>query len=192
MTNKLTSTLLSLAIFTSGYVSASNIQSEETENLISWIKHGQVMKVEQAIAQGFDINRAMPGDGTPLMLAVENGHKQLVHRLIELGADVNRISLQDGNPLIVAAANNRLELVEHLLLAGADVDAIVKYDETALITAARAGHLAMVKLLVNSGADVNLTVEAETVRGVEIRSPLSGAKTEAVRQYLLQHGATAI
>jgi len=189
MTKNLSQLCLTLAVFTSSHALANNFNSEKTEQLVSWLQLGKTSEIEQAIANGVNINHAIPGDGTPLMLAVGSGHNQLVYRLVELGADVNQSSIQDGNPLIVAAANNRLELVEYLVEAGADLDAIVKHDETALITASRAGHLEMVKLLVTLGADVNLAVEAETIGGVEIRSPLNGARNEDIRLYLKQQGA---
>ena len=73
---------------------------------------------------------------------------------------------------------------------GADIDAVTEHDETALISASHSGHFKVVKYLVEKGADVNLAVEANTVRGTELRSPLLSAKTREIREYLIAQGAS--
>lgn len=159
------------------------------EKIVRVIERGTLTDVVQLFDEGLDINQDINGDGTPLIIAVRRGDQQLVDRMLNMGADINRESEQDGNPLIVAALQNNLSLLDHLYKQGAEIDAITKYDETALISASRAGHFQIVKYLVEKGADVNLAVEANVIRGKEWRSPLNGAKTKQIHDFLIANGA---
>lgn len=159
--------------------------------LIIAIRHGNKELVEYLLALGADVNQESQQDGTPLIVAVQSANNELVKYLVSQGADVNQASIRDGNPIINAAQTNNLSMVEYLLAQGANIDDVVEHDETALITASRAGHFRIVKFLVEQGADVNLAVEATTLTGSELRTPLSGAKTRAIRDYLLAQGATS-
>ena len=67
-------------------------------------------------------------------------------------------------------------------------------DETPLINAARENRLEVARLLIARGADVNLAVEAATLNGSELRSPLSMAQRgghDEMVQLLRTHGARA-
>jgi len=162
---------------------------DEDERIVNVIKQGNITQIEQLFADGLTINGDIEKEGTPLIVAVQSGNKRIVEYMLEQGADINLESARDGNPLIVAAQKNNLELVKYLHSNGAEIDAITKYDETALITASRAGHFDVVKYLVENGADVNLAVMANVRAGQELRSPLNGAKTTEIRNYLLAQGA---
>lgn len=162
---------------------------DEYEQMVEIIKQGNLTHIKQLIAQGLDINQDIDNDGTPLIIAVQSGNKDVVEYMLSIGADVNRESERDGNPLVVAALTNNLELVKFLYSKGAVIDAVTEYDETALISASRQGHFEVVKYLVENGANVNLAVEAKALRGTELRSPLNGAKTEQIKNYLIAHGA---
>lgn len=159
------------------------------EKIVRIIECGTLTDVVQMFDNGLDINHDINGDGTPLIIAVRRGDQKLVEQMLNRGADINRESEQDGNPLIVAALRNNLSLVDYLYKQGAEIDAITKYDETALISASRAGHFQIVEYLVENGADVNLAVEANVMRGKEWRSPLNGAKTKQIRDFLIANGA---
>ena len=153
------------------------------------IEQGNLSKVQQLLDEGLDINQDIHGDGTPLIIAVRSGNKALVEYLVANGANVNSESTRDGTALTEAAANNNVELLNYLYQQGAVIDAITEYDETALITASRAGNFQAVKYLVEKGADVNLAVEANVRFKKELRSPLNGAKTQQIKDYLIAHGA---
>ncbi len=181
--------IASAYFFTASVCFAQLSGIERGEQVVNILSEGQLEKIEHLFDNNLDVNFDIDGDGTPLIIAVQNGNKQLVKYLLEQGADVNRASSQDGNPLIVAASTNNIELVEYLFQQGANIDAIVEHDETALITASRAGHFQVVKYLVEQGADVNLAVQVKTVQGDELRSPLNGAKTIKIRDYLIAKGA---
>lgn len=162
---------------------------DQGERIAHIITKGSMAQINELIEQGLTINQDIESEGTPLILAVQRGNKQLVEHFLTLGADVNQESLTDGNALIVAALENNLQLVEYLHNSGAQIDAVTKYDETALISASRAGHFKVVKYLVENGADVNLSVMANVRGGKELRSPLNGAKTTQIKDYLISQGA---
>ena len=167
----------------------SQQNQQQADQLIQAIKQNQLSKIEQMINNGFDINTPLQGDGTTLMLAVKHNNPSLVDSLINLGADINQASLGDGNPLIVASKQGHLNMVKHLIDLNADINAIVKHDETALITASRQGHYDIVKYLVEKGADVNLAVNASTLKGSIMRSPLNQAANNTIKDYLISQGA---
>lgn len=189
---KKTLTLTLLGVLTTTATTSFAYQDEELEQheiIVLTIERGDVNQIEQLFTSGLDVNQDIEGDGTPLIIAVRSGNKELVEYLIDQGADVNVESTRDGTALTEAASNNDVELLNYLYQQGASIDAITLYDETALITASRAGNFQAVKYLVEQGADVNLAVEAKVKLGKELRSPLNGAKTKQIRDYLISHGA---
>jgi beta-lactamase regulating signal transducer with metallopeptidase domain/ankyrin repeat protein len=145
------------------------------------------------IAAGADVNHFARGDGTPLTIAARRGDSAMVDLLIAHGANVNQRAPGDGNPLIMAAAFGHMDIVATLIQHGADVNGVVNGDETPLINAARENRLDVARYLIERGADTNLAVQAPTLDGNELRSPMimarRGRHDEMVR--LLQlHGAT--
>lgn len=185
----LTLSLIGLLATTAASFAHQDEKLDPHELTVSAIEGGDVSEIEQLITAGLDINQDIAGDGTPLIIAVRSDNKELVKYLIGQGADVNVESMSDGTALTEAAANNNVELLTYLHLHGASIDAITLYDETALITASRAGNFQAVKYLVEQGADVNLAVQANVRFGKELRSPLNGAKTKQIKDYLISHGA---
>lgn len=171
------------------FANVSFNQISDPAHLVQIIEHGNLLQIKQLVAEGLDINKDLGNDGTPLIVAVQSGNKSTVEYLVKQGADINLESENDGNPLVAAALNNHLGLVKYLHKKGAVIDAVTRYDETALISASRAGHFEVVKYLVENGADVNLAVKANVLKGVELRSPLNGAKTQRIRRFLIEHGA---
>lgn len=164
-------------------------QLGQLTELLDSIKLQDVARVQQLIVKGYPLNQPMPGEGTPLMVAVRHENSVLVDILLHAGADVNASSRGDGNALIIAVQRRNLKLAQQLVQAGADVNAVVLADETPLINASYVGDLQMVQYLVSVGAKVNLKVEATLMDGREIRSALSQASTEEVRDYLILQGA---
>jgi ankyrin repeat protein len=161
--------------------------------LVEVAERGDVEAARELLAGGADVNFALDGDGTPLIQAARAGELSMVILLLEHGADVNRFSAGDGNPLIMAAASGHMDIVRALLDKGADVNAFDRSDESPLINAARGGHLDVVDLLIGRRANVNFAVEVDTLRGKELRSPLSEARKyghQAVVERLKRAGAT--
>ncbi len=160
-----------------------------TRDLIRAAEWGDTARVKQLIQDGAKVDRGVPGDGTPLIVAARRGRLEIVRMLLDAGADPNKSSPGDGNPLIMAAAYDRPEVARLLLKRGADANAFVPGDETPLINAAREGDLALVKLLVENGANVNCAYRA----GSSVRTPLNQASAlghKSVTDYLRGKGAT--
>lgn len=169
----------------------SRLSRLEGEALLNAVERGDRQTLKFLIEEkGIDINTPAIGDGTALISAVRSNKPDIVVALMEMGADIDQSSRGDGNPLIMAAMTNNLKIAKMLIGYGADVNAVVTDDETALINASRRGSLEMTQLLVENGADVNLKVVTRWVDGSEMRSPLNMARTKAVKNFLLSHGAT--
>lgn len=157
--------------------------------LVEAIDEGYPDSIRALVKAGADVNRYVPGDGTPLVQAARLGDVKTARLLIDHGADVNQAAPGDGNPLITAAAHGRLEMAELLVEAGADVNGFVLHDETPLINAARVGNLGVLAYLIERGADPNLAVPSGNRPG-EMRSPLSMAANSEVADFLRRHGAS--
>lgn len=165
--------------------------SDQTEMMVDTIRQGNLVEIKQLFSNGLNVNEDIESDGTPLIIAIQSGNRKAVEYMLDIGADINLESETDGSPLVAAALNNNLELVKFLLNQGAVIDAVTEHDETALISASREGNYEVVKYLVENGADVNLSVEAKVLKGTELRSPLNGAKTKQIRDYLIAQGANS-
>lgn len=133
-------------------------RSPLAEAFIQSAAAGRVEDVRRLIDAGVDVNTAVRGDGTALIIAAGVGHMELVQYLLGEGADVNLAVRGDGNPLIAAADGGHADIVELLLDRGARIDDIVPGDENALMAAAAAGHEDTVALLIRRGADVHARV----------------------------------
>jgi bla regulator protein blaR1 len=143
--------------------------------LIEAVQSGDLQDIVELLNAGADVNCAVDGDGSPLIVAARRGSMSAVQLLMEHGADVNEAVEGDGNPLIAASVRGHLEIVDLLLKQGARIEDVVPGDENALIQASASGRLNVVKLLVSRGANVNARVWADGVGAGEWRTPLSMA-----------------
>jgi ankyrin repeat protein len=141
---------------------------------------------EQLIAEHPEHVNARGGlEGTPLHVAVSEGHSDILLLLIEHGADMNGRGIYGDTPLHRASENARLEAGQFLLDRGADFDARNDRDSTALIYATAWGRVEFARMLLERGAMID-------TRGVHDKTPLHFAaqngQTEVVR-LLLEGGA---
>ena len=164
-------------------------QLKPLAELLQAVQANDTAQVITLLQQGAPLDLPMPGDGNALMVAVRQQLPEMVNLLLAYGADPNISSRGDGNALIIASQLGNLALARQLIAAGADVNAVVLADETALINASSRGDLAMLQLLLNHGALINLQVETPLSDGPQMRSALSQASNEQVRQFLLTRGA---
>jgi beta-lactamase regulating signal transducer with metallopeptidase domain len=163
--------------------------------LVEAAAEGDINDVRELLDKGGNVNAAVAGDGSPLIVAARGGHLALVRLLLERGADVNQVVRGDGTALIMAAREGHLEVVRLLLDQGADINLVAEDDENALIQSSAAGEMPVTRLLVERGADVNARVFAQGYgrRDGEWRTPLAMAIRgghRAIAEFLRAHGAT--
>jgi len=147
--------------------------------LLEAAEEGDVEGIDDLVRRGGNVNAAIDGDGSPLIVAAREGHLDAVRFLLDRGADPNLAVPGDGNALIMAAGEAHLDVVSVLLDRGANIDQIVPGDENALIRASGRGHLDVVKLLVARGADVNARapVDAELHLKIDEQGSLKDMKS---------------
>jgi bla regulator protein blaR1 len=171
-------------------------QSALDEALLKAAKKGKLAEITALLDAGADVNAALDGDGSPLIVAAGAGEIKAVMLLLGRGADPNMGVEGDGNPIIAAAGEGHEDVVKLLLDRGANIDMVVAGDENALIQASGSGHLNVVKLLVSRGANFNARVWVDLNYGGqrtgEWRTPLSEARKgrqTAVIEFLISAGA---
>ena len=118
-----------------GLLAYSNVQAESLHEAVT-MKNAD--RVEALLQQGADINelgRSWYGYGSPLHLAVRDGHQEIAQLLIDSGADVDVRDHNDYTPLHNAAWNGNLDMVKFLVDAGADINAVNYSGDTVLFCA---------------------------------------------------------
>jgi len=125
---------------------------------------GNKAAIQQAIADGVDVNQPNENGCTALMLAAHNGHTKLVEFLIKHKSILEARDAADRTALLYAASGKNRSTVKVLLEAGAKVDVPDNEQNwTALMFAAAEGNMEVVKVLLEAGADPTLAdVDGET------------------------------
>lgn len=100
--------------------------------LHSAAQKGDILKVNQLIAEGADINAIDRSGMTPLLLAAMWGKGEVANTLIKAGADINAKDKFNATPLHGAAINGNTEIAVALIKAGADINAKADGDWTPL------------------------------------------------------------
>ena len=138
-----------------GHIGPRSAPSPEVQRLLTAARRGDLVGVEQALADGADVNVREPSDKeTALLRAARMGEAEMVSALLAAGADPdigNRLSL---TPLHAAARSGATEVISALIAGGATVD--VHEDEqglTPLHDAALELHVEAVRILLAAGAD---------------------------------------
>ena len=148
------------------------------EAVVEAAARGDIEALQFFASRGVDLERAIIGDGTPLLIAARAGRTRAVLWLLDRGADPNEPSRGDGNALIAAAGAGETGIMKLLLARGARIEDVVEGDENALITAAANGREEAVRLLIERGANVNSRVWANDR---EWRTPLNMARRNGHR-----------
>src|SRR5688572_26569754 len=135
------------------------------------------------LESGAAVDAGHPQLGTPLMLALRNGHAGVARDLLEHGADV-RVLCWGLDPLACAVRTDGGECVNLILAAGADLYATGRRYNV-LTLAAGDSDVEILRLLLAAGADPNLPDEDGTTPLVH------AAECDAVEsaRLLLQAGA---
>lgn len=127
--------------------------------LIAAVNMGNVVRVRQILAAGFDANCRDSDGATVLMLACHSGNLPMVMALIEAGAEINASDERGWTPLMKAVYNaeqNRgyADVVQALIDSGANIEAPIGYGIRPLMLAAGYGETAVAETLLKAGADV--------------------------------------
>jgi predicted RNA-binding Zn-ribbon protein involved in translation (DUF1610 family) len=89
------------------------------ESLFLAALKGDLALLNGALAQGADINAAIPDGTTALMIAVEKGYEECVETLIAHGADLN-VKRTDGQTAVMLAERaGQFQVLRKLWKAGA-------------------------------------------------------------------------
>jgi ankyrin repeat protein len=131
--------------------------TEMLRSLLAWaVVHDQRDRVALLARHGVDIvspftEQRSPRRGTPVEVALSNGHRELADQLRSLGAPPPR--LRPGDAFVAAVLAGDAEAVQR---APAQVVAAIRRKRTGLVTwAAAQGAPNAVELLVSAGFDVN-------------------------------------
>lgn len=131
---------------------------EIDEQLFRAVKARSIPEVEQALAQGADIN-AIGEDGlTPLRSTLYSTplDQDLILRLLAAGADPNIYKPDDSPPLITLVMEQNHTLIQAALAAGASVDAVGRSGQglSALEWAVLFNDEVTIQTLIKAGAQI--------------------------------------
>ena len=115
---------------------------------------------ELLIENGADVNKAIEGGGTPLMVASKIGSLSICDLLIKSGAKVNQFqsNTYTKTALFFAVRYGNLNVCILLIKNGANVNHSDENNATPLCVSSQdGGNLTICKLLIDNGADVNHT-----------------------------------
>ena len=94
------------------------------ERLIEAIGKWDQTLIEAALKEGADPNQRLPGDLTPIMLAVARADLRVLHACIQAGANLDLVDMSGYTALMFAVGMRNTEIIEALLNAGADLSVI--------------------------------------------------------------------
>jgi hypothetical protein len=144
---------------------------------------GDMVKAQELLASGVDINATDEFGRTPLMWAAAMRQSEMVKLLVDKGAKVNIRDPNGWTALMWAAKNSRIETLDFLLGKGADVNASAGNGWTALMWSVSNKQTEAVKLLLNRNADV----EAADWKGMTALE--LAHETQKIREMLEARGA---
>ncbi len=124
--------------------------------LIEAIKSDSVVKVEELLGEGCDLNGVDEDGSPPLLIAVKHGaSKDVVELLLKSGADLEWRTPEGVSLLDEAVERNRLDLVELFIERGMDPAKTQRGSGmTVMMLAASFDYLEMMELLYEKGADI--------------------------------------
>lgn len=118
-------------------------------------KEGLDELAAELVSSGLSVDyQSSLGRGTPLIIAVKNGHLRVAQEMLRLGANPNLAEF-DGKTALMHAAMRCPEAIEALALAGADLNEKDKHGRTALMHAARSASSEAIEQLIARGADLD-------------------------------------
>eukprot|EP01040_Poterioochromonas_malhamensis_P003286 gene3286-3504_t len=125
-----------------------------------YVRNNDIVKVEEYISSGGDINAIDKLKRTPLHLAAWNGNLDIVTCLLKHNAIIDAKAMDAFNPLHFAVQSNGPQAVECVRLlckkgksCGLIHQRVTKGNKTALHLAAPKGNIEIIKILLENGLD---------------------------------------
>lgn len=134
---------------------AQQDQQQKNTNLpplIDACERGDIVKVQQLLSDGADVNQYEDHHATGLFVASYCGHTEIVKLLLASHADPNLQDVNGMTALMCAAYYGYRDITKLLINAHADVNIRSKKGGSALMLAANWGYKAIVKQLLEAGA----------------------------------------
>lgn len=149
------------------FTGESLVGSDGKTELIRATERGSIQDVRRLWAEGANVNFAVEGGLTPLMVASARNLPEIVNFLLDKGANANATlkgKNMDGTTVlmwaITSAGLGKMEMSEVISLlvekGGADVNAVDYRGYTALMWAASFGRGDIIEYLVIRGAKINI------------------------------------
>lgn len=153
-------TLIVSCLFFSNIVNAqtppSAYDQAQYSNFHKAVFDGDLLKMNQLITQGADVEEKDDAGRTPVHLAAFASNEEALTALVDAGADINAFENDRYDVITIAAVENDIEMLRVALFLGGKPDNITSpYDGTALIAAAHLGHYEIVILLIEAGAPLD-------------------------------------
>lgn len=166
------------------------------EDIFSLIEAHDLIKIEQWIAEGFDVNHFSQNSPywTPMQDAVDeldyNNSTAIVERLLQAGANPNYWDPSSINsPLMMAITRGHSYTAKLLLEYGADPNVRTSEGISPLRWSVQKDDLEMVKLLLNHGLSVNSINDPGGIEGMNALGIATSRLNLAMVKILIDSGA---
>ncbi|KAL5084612.1 hypothetical protein Trisim1_011613 [Trichoderma cf. simile WF8] len=125
--------------------------------LLSAAEGGQTSVIKVLLEHGIDVSSSRPKKaGTPLGMAIRNGHYEVVELLLNNGANYNAVLETDWLPLTLASYEGQVNIAKLFLGLGADINESTSDGLTPLVNAIWNNKVDMVQFLLENGADPSI------------------------------------
>lgn len=148
-------------------VAGASQQGLSINDLVKAAETGNLIKVQNLIKAGVEINGFSPTGNTALIAAVKENHIDIVKTLIEAGANIDLQGNIDNTALMEAVMREHTEIVRIIIEAGADVNIHTDYEYTALTRAQYHWNPEIIQLLKDAGARNYHETPVSQWRGVD-------------------------
>ncbi|MBI5920466.1 MAG: ankyrin repeat domain-containing protein [Betaproteobacteria bacterium] len=133
---------------------------DEKDNAIfTAVASGDILRLQEAIDAGGNVNAADLLKRTPLFAAAFCGQRRLADLLVEKGCLVDAKDFNGSSPLHSAVIMGSREVMETLLVKGANINIQDSVGYTPLHLAAATDQVDMVRTLIEHGANPQITAK---------------------------------